>query len=604
MKKLPLAVATSAVLAGLWGCDDSNSVSANESANAPQSSANEDTSYENVVKTYDDLWVCSKSREGLEIFVSDESEIYKCVDGTWVIRGTSADKPSKDEKSSSSAVEDGNSFGESVDIIVKGDDSSSSTTASSSSAKSSSSSVAYSSSHPGNVTTVRCGDLWCGKTDLEGRVITGIGDETSGWWYFFDDNESPMDGNSRIIFPGDVDENIYGNFFGPLTEQYGGIKASVVIGSRYEYSFAGFGFNIVDEMRTGGDISDWEGVCLVYSSTRAFKLELVPENEVAVTEYNNYYAGVPSASLAVADLPWSKFRQETGWGLKVPVESVLEKTAAVKLVFNSSSDIFIHSIGRYGTCDGSRTYVPKSSSSSVKSSSSAMSSSSVRSSSSSVARSYKEYKYESAYAVGTVGSHPAYKTSKLQWDGNDAEGRVQTGSEEETAGYWYAFNDAIDGGDSKVLFPSDVKENAYGNFFGPLAESYDGIKAKVDIGTAYEYAYAGIGFDLYSENKEGVDVSGLGGICLAYFSTATFSIELVPENPLVMTEYNNYKANVAKSPARTIVNIPWSRFKQETGWGKTVSQEEALKSISSIYIRFTSPSEFEIFEIGKYGECL
>ena len=590
MKKLPLTVATTVAFAGLWGCDDFNSVGADASASVPQSSSTESSSYENVVKTYDDLWVCSKSREGLEIFVSDESEIYKCVDGAWAVKETSTVKPSREESSSSEAIDP-----------AKGE---SSSVESSSSAKSSSSSVAYSSSHPGN-TGLPCGDLWCGTKGQRDRVMTGMGDETSGYWYYFDDNEAPMNGSSRIIFPIEVENDTKFNFWGELTETYGGIKASVVLGKNYEYSFAGLGFNVVDEKLTGGDIADWEGFCLVYSSTAQFKLELVPEDEKDVTEYNNYSANLPKTSDAViVDIPWAKFKQERGWGQTVPLADIVAKTAAIKLIFNFSGDVLIHSIGRYGTCDGSRTYVPKSSSSSVKSSSSAMSSSSARSSSSVAGGGYREYKYVSPYTTEAVGTHPAYKTSKLQWDGNDAEGRVQTGSEEETAGYWYAFNDAIDGGDSKVLFPSDVKENAYGNFFGPLAESYDGIKAKVDIGTAYEYAYAGIGFDLYSENKEGVDVSGLGGICLAYFSTATFSIELVPENPLVMTEYNNYKAAVAKSPSKTLVNIPWSKFKQETGWGKTVSQEDALKSISSIYIRFTSPSEFEIFEIGKYGECL
>ncbi len=588
MKKLPLAVATSAVLAGLWGCDDSNSVSANESANAPQSSANEDTSYENVVKAYDDLRVCSESRDGLEIFVSDESEIYKCVDGAWTVKGTSADKPSKDDPADS-----------------KGERSSSSTATSSSSVKSSSSSVAYSSSHPGN-TSLPCGDLWCGTKGQRDRVMTGMGDETSGYWYYFDDNEAPMNGSSRIIFPIEVENDTRFNFWEELTETYGGIKASVVLSSDYEYPFAGIGFNVVDDKQTGGDITDWGGFCLVYSSTAQFKIELVPENEFKVTEYNNYSANLPKTGEAVVvDIPWAKFKQERGWGQTVPLADVVAKTAAIKLIFNFSGDVLIHSIGRYGTCDESMTYVPKSSSSSVKSSSSATSSSSARSSSSVAGGGYREYKYVSPYITEAVGTHPAYKTSKLQWDGNDAEGRVQTGSEEETAGFWYAYSDnnALNKGDSKVLFPSDVEENAYGNFFGPLAESYDGIKAKVDIGTAYEYAYAGIGFDLYSENREGVDISELKGVCIGYSSTTIFYIELASENGTTVTELNNFKAAVAKSPSKTLVNIPWSKFKQESGWGITISQEEALKSISSILFRFSSSGDFIIYEIGKYGSC-
>lgn len=497
----------------------------------------------------------------------------------------------------------GDSNSMTADVSASVSQSSLTENSSSSFEKSISSEEESSSSHQGD-TAIGCGDLWCGKTDKEGRVITGMGDETSGWWYSYDDNESPMNGSSRIIFPMDVEENCCYNFFALLADTFGGIKASVVVGNDYEYPYVGVGFNVVDEMLTGGDISDWDGLCLVYSSTNEFELELVPEDENSVTEYNNYYAKVPSASLAVTNFPWSKFRQDVGRGLKVPVESVLEKTAAVKLKFTSSGDIFIYSIGRLGTCDGSRTYVPKSSSSSVKSSSSTRSSSSARSSSSSArGDGYKEYKYESAYTTETVGAHPAYKTLSLHWDARNEDGRVITDSEDITSGYWYAFNDIVERGDSKILFPSEVEENICGNFFGPLAEQYGGINAKVDIGTRYEYPYAGIGFDLYSENREGVDVSELGGICLAYSSTSSFFIELVSENAYLVTEYNNYKAVVSKSTGKAIANIPWSKFKQESGWGVAVNQSDALKSISSIRIKFTSPALFSIFGVGKYGSC-
>lgn len=242
------------------------------------------------------------------------------------------------------------------------------------------------------------------------------------------------------------------------------------------------------------------------------------------------------------------------------------------------------------------------SSSSVKSSSSIESSSSVHSSSSVVGDGYKEYKYVSPYTTEAVGTHPAYKTTILQWR-DDIEGRVQTGSEEESAGYWYAFSDnnSLDKGNSKVLFPSDVEANEWGNFFGPLAETYGSIKAKADIGDAYEKPYAGVGFDLYSEHREGVDISELKGLCLAYSSTEDFVVELVSENEKTVTGYNNYKAVISQKSGLTTVDIPWSKFVQESDLGVVVNLEEALKSISSIRIKFTSSAEFTIFGIGEYG---
>ena len=89
-----------------------------------------------------------------------------------------------------------------------------------------------------------CGDLWCGFTDVTGRVETGSEEETSGYWFDFSDEKDF--GSSRIVYPEDVEEDPYGNFFGPLTEEYGGIKGAVILGSGYDYPYAGLAFNLAN----------------------------------------------------------------------------------------------------------------------------------------------------------------------------------------------------------------------------------------------------------------------------------------------------------------------------------------------------------------------
>ena len=129
-----------------------------------------------------------------------------------------------------------------------------------------------------------------------------------------------------------------------------------------------------------------------------------------------------------------------------------------------------------------------------------------------------------AFAQGAV-------SSTFLWDGTtDTEGKVETGSDEETSGYWYDYNDANDGGASAFTFPADVEANAYDNFYGPLVEAYHGIKATITLGAGYDYPYAGIGFNIWSEGQEGVDITAWGGICLAYQSTIGFGIELGVED--------------------------------------------------------------------------
>lgn len=231
---------------------------------------------------------------------------------------------------------------------------SSSSTAKSSSSTAKSSSSSKKSSYLDEA-TYACGDLWCGFADTEGRVLTGYEDvnEYSGYWYTFSDKDDL--GTSTITFPSDVEENVYGNFFGPLIEAYGGIKAEIMMGAGYDYPYVGFAFNVVGD-EIGADIDDWNGFCLVYKSEIGFSIELGVENERTVTGYNNYKATVPkSSNLVISDFPWAKFKQEANWGETVSQAEVLEKVASIRLKFRESAgnggDFFLQSIGRWGTCN-------------------------------------------------------------------------------------------------------------------------------------------------------------------------------------------------------------------------------------------------------------
>ena len=202
-----------------------------------------------------------------------------------------------------------------------------------------------------------CGDLWCGLVDTYGRVLTGYEDieDASGYWYSYTDE--PYGGTSYFVFPADVEEDPYGNFFGPLTETYNGIKTKVLLGNGYEYPYAGLAFNIIGDEMKGADITDWGGICIVYKSEVTFAIELAVENEATLTQYNNRKATVAkSQNLLVSDFPWSKFKQESGWGNdNVSLEEVISRVSAIRFKFSGSAgnggDFFLQSIGRLGTCN-------------------------------------------------------------------------------------------------------------------------------------------------------------------------------------------------------------------------------------------------------------
>lgn len=194
------------------------------------------------------------------------------------------------------------------------------------------------------------------------------------------------------------------------------------------------------------------------------------------------------------------------------------------------------------------------------------------------------------------------------WCGpTDTEGKVETGSDDETAGYWFEFNDANDYGTSSISYPPDVSVNEYDNFFGPLTEAYQGIKGTVMIGAGYDYPYVGLGFNLVSGDQEGTNISRWDGICLVYSSNLNFAIELQVEDEATVTEYNNYKASVARSANMTTIDYPWSKFRQEVGWGKTVVIDSVLRKTAAIKLKYQgvagSTGDFVFYSIGRLGTC-
>jgi hypothetical protein len=129
--------------------------------------------------------------------------------------------------------------------------------------------------------------LWDATIDTTGRVITGSTDETSGYWYelgkgSYDDCTEVE--KSDLIWPSDVKEDIYGDFFGPLTRAYGGIVGEFTLGKQIEVDTSGMGgcsrysvgigFNTWNWDQESVDISAWNGFCLEYSSTMRFDIRL------------------------------------------------------------------------------------------------------------------------------------------------------------------------------------------------------------------------------------------------------------------------------------------------------------------------------------------
>lgn len=198
------------------------------------------------------------------------------------------------------------------------------------------------------------------------RVCTGAfecddfdGLDDGGYWFDYDDRENDG-GTSYVDYP--FEENEYGDKIAPMLEAFGQIEVTLNLGGAADYPFVGFGFNIVNGNKDPYDIgANWgTGVCVTIANDAKMVMELEYQGDGALTEYNEYNAPIPaSATMRAVDLPFSTFKQESGWGLKVSQDDLLAATTAVKLKLGGSngdevkSNLKIAAFGTLGTCPSS-----------------------------------------------------------------------------------------------------------------------------------------------------------------------------------------------------------------------------------------------------------
>lgn len=170
------------------------------------------------------------------------------------------------------------------------------------------------------------------------RVDTGLddGSDESGYWYTYSDDANS--GTSAITWPVATGNEYDDNALDPIIDNCGGLCGTVTLGAGYDYPFAGLGFNLTGPDQTGADVTAWGGLCITYTAGVAPILEIAPEDEATVTEYNNYMSKLKvAASASTLNLAWSDFKQESGWGVTVPQASYLTMIAAVKVKFSGKA---------------------------------------------------------------------------------------------------------------------------------------------------------------------------------------------------------------------------------------------------------------------------
>lgn len=201
------------------------------------------------------------------------------------------------------------------------------------------------------------------------------------------------------------------------------------------------------------------------------------------------------------------------------------------------------------------------------------------------------------------------------WDGSfDEEGRVLTGRDDRTSGYWYDFNDLNDwlaAGASKFTYPPDIEEMCDGNWYTGtcyefMLDAYGGIKVGVSFGNASENPYVGLGFNIVNEEQEGTDVSEWGGLCLEYSSGLDFNVWLQAEDGTLTTDCQLVYRLGASDSVKT-VDIPWSKFGSSCGFGVPMDASKVLANAAAVHLRFEGKAgdtgDFLLKKIGSLGQC-
>ena len=425
--------------------------------------------------------------------------------------------------------------------------------------------------------------LWDGSIDWEGVVVTGSDEKTAGIWYDFNDRNDG--GSSKFTFPPEyTDCNYYGSCIPMGLEAYGGLKVKVELGDGADNPYVGLGFNTLNEDQDGADVMEWGGLCLEYSSDLDFNVWLQAEDGTLTTDCQLVYRLGASDSVKTVDIPWSKFGSSCGFGVPMDATEVLANAAAVHLLFEGkagdSGDFLLTKIGSLGQCNSgsvpvsSSAVAPKSSSSNVEESSS------------------------SAKVVN----------SNFLWDAStDKVGQVVTGGDKKTSGYWYDFYDTDDGGSSRIGYPPEFGDcHYYGGCITMDMDTYGGIKGKVTLGSGADNPHVGLGFNILSEDQDGVDVTEWGGLCLEYSSDLDFNVWLQAEDGTLTIDCQ-LAYHLSASDSVKMVDIPWSKFGSSCGFGMDIDASKVLANAAAVHLRFNGKAGdtgyFLLKKIGSLGQC-
>ena len=199
------------------------------------------------------------------------------------------------------------------------------------------------------------GSMYCAKNCMNvmdpdlgrtcSRVNTQIddGSDTYGFFLFYTDS------TSYLTWP--AGDRGYG-YESTSRDKYGYMYVIAITGDYHPY--ARIGFEVSGAEQKGNDLAEWGGLCVTYTSSDEFFVNIRFPDDNKVVEYDYYKAKIlASDTLVTANIKWSDFIQE-GFGFSIARDSVVKNISRVEFSVekpNAKVSLKIHSIGKFGTCN-------------------------------------------------------------------------------------------------------------------------------------------------------------------------------------------------------------------------------------------------------------
>ena len=172
----------------------------------------------------------------------------------------------------------------------------------------------------------------------------------------------------------------------------------------------------------------------------------------------------------------------------------------------------------------------------------------------------------------------------FDWDGIVGEYTIHTGIAEAE---WYMFNDSAEGGLSTITWPVPLGNEYTNDSLDPVIYECGGFCGTFNLnqGSLDHKPYVGVGFNLAGSKALPVDATNMWVLLICYTSDVPITLELVLDKETeAAIDHDHPYVILPKQSSDKEVYVSTDSLRQ-AGWGKTISIDEALKSVVSIQFK-------------------